>query len=158
MLKYMGVLIVVKDIAKSRQFYYDVLGLEVICDFGENITLTGGISLQSINTWTGFIKKPQKELSFCHNTSELYFEVDDMESFVQKLSNRKDISYVHNMIEHSWGQRVIRFCDPDSHIIEVGENIEMVIRRFIEGGLSPEKTAERMDVPLAYINQCMAKK
>ena len=32
-----------------------------------------------------------------------------------------DISYVHPLIEHSWGQKVVRFYDPVMHIIEVGE-------------------------------------
>lgn len=31
------------------------------------------------------------------------------------------------MIEHSWGQRVVRFYDPDKHIIEAGENMQFII-------------------------------
>ncbi len=37
-------------------------------------------------------------------------------------------------MEHSWGQRVIRFYDLDGHLIEVGESMAMVIRRFFRGG------------------------
>ena len=40
-MKYTGTLIAVKDMEKSRQFYHDVLGLEVATDFGANVTLTG---------------------------------------------------------------------------------------------------------------------
>jgi len=53
--------------------------------------------------------------------------------------------------EHSWGQRVVRFYDLDKHIIEVGENIIMVVKRFINAGLSIEETATRMDVPVVYV-------
>lgn len=63
----------------------------------------------------------------------------------------KDIEYVHPLFEHSCGQRVVRFYDLDKHIIEVGENINMVIKRFIDSGLSIEETAARMDVPVSYI-------
>ncbi len=59
------------------------------------------------------------------------------------------------MVEHSWGQRVARFYDPDKHIIEVGENMIMVVRRFLNSGLSIEETAIRMDVPVDYVKSCL---
>ncbi|NOV61327.1 hypothetical protein B0H39_000243 [Clostridium beijerinckii] len=59
------------------------------------------------------------------------------------------------MVEHSWGQRVVRFYDPDKHIIEVGENMVMVVKRFLNSGLSIEETAIRMDVPVDYIESCL---
>lgn len=49
-------LLVVKNIEKSKRFYKDVLGLEVLLDFGANVTLTGGVALQSEETWQEFIK------------------------------------------------------------------------------------------------------
>lgn len=48
-MKFVNALIVVKDIEKSKKFYYDVLGLNVTCDFGENVVLEGNISLQEKN-------------------------------------------------------------------------------------------------------------
>lgn len=66
-----------------------------------------------------------------------------------------DIEYVHPIIEHSWGQRVVRFYDPDKHIIEVGENMKVVCRRFLDSGMTPEQVAERMNVPMKFINACM---
>jgi hypothetical protein len=74
-----------------------------------------------------------------------------MDTFIAKLTNIKNIEYVHPLIEHSWGQRAVRFYDLDKHIIEVGENLNMVIKRFINRGLSIEETAARMDVPIEYI-------
>jgi hypothetical protein len=59
------------------------------------------------------------------------------------------------VIEHPWGQRVIRFYDPDRHIIEVGENMKMVVRRFLQRGLSIDETAVRMDVPVDYVKSCL---
>ena len=66
-----------------------------------------------------------------------------------------DIEYVHPIIEHSWGQRVVRFYDPDKHIIEVGENMKVVCRRFLNSGMTPEQVAERTGVPMKFINACM---
>ena len=58
---------------------------------------------------------------------------------------------MHDTVEHSWGQRVIRFYDPDYHIIEVGEDMGMVVKRFIDSGMTEEQVAERMKVPLEYV-------
>ncbi|MEN6325224.1 MAG: VOC family protein [Syntrophomonas sp.] len=155
-MKYTCTLIAVKDMEKAKQFYQDVLGLEVVADFGANVTLTGGIALQTVDTWKGFIHKQDEEIVFGNNACELYFEEDDMDSFAAKLNSIKSIEYVHPLFEHSWGQQVVRFYDLDKHIIEVGENIIMVVRRFIDTGLSIEETATRMDVSVDYVRSCLA--
>jgi catechol 2,3-dioxygenase-like lactoylglutathione lyase family enzyme len=152
-MKYTCTLIAVKDMEKSKQFYHDVLGLEVVADFGANVTLTGGIALQTVDSWQGFIHKPDEEITFGNNACELYFEEDDIDAFAAKLNSIKNIEYVHPLFEHSWGQRVVRFYDPDKHMIEVGENIMMVVQRFIDTGLSLEETAARMDVPVDYVKR-----
>ena len=54
-MKYTGTLIAVKDMEKSKQFYHDVLGMEVAAHFGTNVTLTGGLVLQTLETWQSFI-------------------------------------------------------------------------------------------------------
>ncbi|WP_346886987.1 VOC family protein [Clostridium sp. UBA1056] len=154
-MKFLNPLIVVSNIEKSKLFYYEVLGLKVIEDFGANITLTGGIASQTKDSWSTFIHKEDSEIVFGGNESELYFEEDDFDSFIKRLNNMRDINYVHSMIEHSWGQRVVRFYDPDRHIIEVGENMIKVVRRFLDSGLSIEETAIRMDVPLDYVKSCL---
>lgn len=154
-MKYTSTLIAVKNIENSKHFYYDVLGLEVIADFGANVTLTGGIALQTVDTWKEFIYKQDEEIVFGNNAGELYFEEDDIESFAAKLQDIKNIEYVHHLFEHPWGQRVVRFYDLDKHIIEVGENIVIVVKRFIDSGLSVEETAKRMDVPVAFVKSCL---
>ncbi|MBQ8137428.1 MAG: glyoxalase, partial [Clostridia bacterium] len=63
--------------------------------------------------------------------------------------------YVHPPVTHRWGQRVVRFYDPDGHIIEVGEKMDAVVRRFVRQGLSMEETAARMDVPLEFVQKSL---
>ena len=154
-MKFTSTLIAVSDLEKSKRFYQDVLGLDIIADFGANVTLTGGVVLQTIETWKQFINKNEEQIIFKNNSMELYFEEDDMDKFIEKLNKFKDIVFVHELIEHSWGQRVVRFYDPDMHVIEVGENIKMVVKRFIQSGLSIEETAVRMDVSVEFINSCL---
>ncbi|MBN1068209.1 VOC family protein [Clostridium sp. ZS2] len=154
-MKFTNPLIVVNDIEKAKQFYHEVLGLNVILDFGSNITLTGGISLQTKKSWMIFINKQEDEIQFGGNNAELYFEEENFDSFIEKINNIADIEYVHPVIEHSWGQRVVRFYDLDKHIIEIGESMSVVCKRFMKSGLSIEETAKRMDVPAEYVQSCI---
>ena len=154
-MKFSGPLIVVSNMEKAKEFYYEVLGLEVIIDFGANVTLKGGFSLQTKDTWSTFIHKQESEIVFGGNSGELYFEEDDYDGFLQKIKDIAQVNYVHPMVEHSWGQRVIRFYDTDKHIIEVGENMIIVVKRFLNSGLSIEETAIRMGIPADYVKSCL---
>lgn len=153
-MKYASTLLAVTDMEKSKQFYREVLGLDIIADFGANVTLTGGIALQTMDTWKSFIQTDNVLLP--NNAGELYFEEDHLDTFCNHLKSFA-ISYVHPSFEHRWGQRVIRFYDPDKHIIEVGEPLEVVVQRFAESGLSIEQIAERMDIPLDFVLSCLTK-
>ncbi len=46
-MKLKNILIVVKDIEKSKQFYHDLFGLDMILDNDGNMILTEGLVLQS---------------------------------------------------------------------------------------------------------------
>lgn len=140
-------LLVVTDMEKSKIFYKKTLGLHVIMDFGTNITLTGGICLQTKESWLNFLDMLDSDIKFGGADSEIYFEEDNFDEFIEKLNNIKDI-------EHRWGQRAVRFYDPDKHIIEVGENIKVVCKRFLHSGMTIEQTAERMDVPVKFVKAC----
>ena len=57
-------LIVVKDIEKSRQFYHDLFGLEMLVDFDGNMILTDGLVLQEERYWKEFLGReiiPEKQ-------------------------------------------------------------------------------------------------
>ena len=150
-MKLKNTLLAVADMERSLTFYETVLGLQVVLDFGANKTLTGGLCLQTLETWTGFLETDR--VAFGGNDAELYFEEDRFDGFVRRLESL-EIQYVHPVKEHPWGQRVVRFYDPDRHIIEVGENMRAVCRRFLGSGFTPEETAARMDVSVVYIREC----
>lgn len=149
---YKGTLIAVKDMEESKKFYHDILNMNVIGDFGANVQLEGGLFLQTLDTWSSFINN--KEVSLKNNAGELYFEVPDIDEFYKKLQVA-NIEYVHELLEHNWGQRVVRFYDPNHHIIEVAEDISMVVKRFFHNGMSVRQIAERMDVPVDYVKKCL---
>ena len=111
-------LIVVKDIERSKQFYHDLFGLEMILDNDGNMILTDGLVLQEEKYWKEFLGK---EIIPESNSCEIYFEEADIEGVIEKLeSYYPEVKYVNRLMTHSWGQKVIRFYDPDGNMIEVG--------------------------------------
>lgn len=112
-----NILIVVSDIEKSKKFYKDLFGLDVILDSDGNVILTEGLVLQDRSIWEQFL---EKEIVPENNASELYFEESDLESFVEKLENYNEpIQYVTPLTEYPWGQKVVRIYDLDGNLIEV---------------------------------------
>ncbi len=117
-MKLKNVLIVVKDIEKSKQFYHDLFGLEMVLDNDGNMILTEGLVLQDETIWKSFLGK---DIIPENNSCELYFEESNLDAFVEKLERLyPQIQYVNKMMTHSWGQKVIRFYDLDGNLIEVG--------------------------------------
>lgn len=144
-MKYEGVCIAVKDIKISKEFYQDLFGLELFQDYGINISFVGGLSLQQEFDW--LLNIPKESIAIRPHNMELYFEEDDFDCFIAKLEQRNDISYVDQGVkEAEWGQRSVRFYDLDGHVIEVGENMKMVIKRFLDSGMTMEETSKHMDV------------
>ena len=111
-------LIVVKDVERSKQFYQDLFGLNVLVDYDGNMILTDGLVLQDETIWQEFTGK---EIRPKNNACELYFEEANIEGFIEKLEELyPDTEYVNKLMTHSWGQKVVRFYDPDGNLIEVG--------------------------------------
>ena len=99
-----NILIVVKDIEKSKKFYHDLFGLDIILDNDEKVwkDVTG------------------KEVVPENNSCELYFEERNIEAFTEKLEKLyPETKYVTRLMTYSWGQKVIRFYDLDGNLIEV---------------------------------------
>ena len=117
-MKLKNVLIVVKDIEKSRQFYNDLFGLDLVLDNDGNMILTEGLVLQDEKIWKELL---EKEILPESNSCELYFEEQNIEAFAEKLERLyPSIRYVNKLVVHSWGQKLVRFYDLDGNLIEVG--------------------------------------
>ena len=117
-MKLRNILIVVKDIEKSKKFYHDLFGLDMVLDNDGNMILTEGLVLQDEKIWQEFLGR---DIVLRSNSCELYFEERDIEAFAQKLERLYPaIEYVNRLMTHSWGQRVVRFYDLDGNLIEVG--------------------------------------
>lgn len=152
-MKFICPLIVVNNMEVSRNFYEKVLGQKVQYDFGENVSFESGFAIHLKSHFSNLINIDKNDIIQKSNNSELYFEEEDLDSFLQKLKTIDSIEYVHELREQPWGQRVIRFYDPDMHIIEVGEPMESVVKRLLKEGFSVEETSKRTLMPEEFVGQ-----
>lgn len=141
-MKFKGPMLVVKDMEKSKAFYTKVIGVRVIADLDENVTLTGGLSLQTESSWAEFTNCPPDFFQYQGNDAEMYFEEEDFEDFLEKLAKLK-VEQIGEEMEMPWGQKVIRLYDPDKHIVEVGEDLSVMMKRLAATGMTIDELAEK---------------
>ena len=142
----------VKDAGFSTKFYTEVLGFTVVMDNGgANITFKEGFTVWQI--WEGnIISQTIGAVNITNNKStsrfELCFETDDLDPIYRTLKENK-VQFLHEINTEIWGQRTIRFYDPDGHLIEVGEEMSIFLKRiYEEEGRDLEATAKRTFMPI----------
>jgi len=166
-MKLKNVLIVVKDIERSKKFYRDLFGLEMVLDNDGNMILTEGLVLQEEKYWKAFLGR---DIIPENNASELYFEEPDIEGFIDRLEKYfPEVKYVNRLMTHSWGQKVIRFYDPDGNLyLQDEKNWERFTgRRIVQQSNQTElyfeepeidsfvKKLERLYPDIEYVNRLM---
>lgn len=152
-MKYNCVILSVADIKRARKFYEDLFGLEVYQDYGINVSYTCGMALQQNFSW--LVGLPEDKVLKKTNNMEVCFEEKDFDGFLNKLKAYPAVEYLGDVTEHDWGQRVIRFYDLDGHIIEVGEDMKMVIRRFLDSGMTMEEVSVKMDASVEDLTKLL---
>lgn len=118
-MKLKNIVIVVKDIERSKQFYKELFGLDVILDQEGNAILTEGLVLQESKVWEETLGQ---KVVWKNHASELYFEETDLELFLEKLQKYEREIKILSLPEAAEGaRRAVRLYDPDGNMIEVGE-------------------------------------
>lgn len=110
-----NVLLIVKDIERSRRFYQGLLGLTVTADFGKKVMFAGGVVIEESSVWENALRRTAK---YGNHDAELYFEDPDIENIRKKLKSLGYEAGSLNALDEE-ASEVIRFYDPDGHIIEV---------------------------------------
>lgn len=155
-MKFKCALYVVRDVNKSRDFYESLLDQKVKYDFGENVTFEGDFSIQALESYADMAVVDPEKIIMKSNCGELYFEAEDLDYYLKALeASGYGIEFIHKIVEHSWGQRVIRFYDIDGHIVEIGECMETVVLRFIDRGHSIEETVKLTQHPESFVRVCI---
>jgi catechol 2,3-dioxygenase-like lactoylglutathione lyase family enzyme len=119
---FVNTIVFVKDLNISKDFYSNILGMDILKEYGTIVFYENQLVLHQTESIIETVYKKRKSSVFNkqgHDNLLLYFETDDLLSFYNQIS--KKVRIIHGIEEQSWGQKVFRFHDPDSHIIEFGE-------------------------------------
>lgn len=122
-IKFAHNVVFVKDIEISKHFYSHILGIKIKQDHKIFILFENDFAIHQAKEVIKAIYN--KELDCGNdlqgkNNIDIYFESNDIEK-AYKLLLENNIKIIHPIERQSWGQRVIRFYDPDNHIVEIGE-------------------------------------
>lgn len=151
-MEYKAALIAVKSVDVSKRFYMGLFEQKVVADFGKNVCFSGGFAIQE--DFEGLMGLPEGTTRYGNHDMELYFEVEDFDGFMKKLEGF-DVSYVHSPKTYEWKQRVVRVYDPDMHIVEIGESMAFIAKRYLSEGFSAEETAALIQHPLEFVKSVM---
>ncbi len=152
-MKLHSIVLFVKDIELSKTFYTKLIGLSVVHDFGNNVILSGGISIWQIQQ--SHIISQKLETASNSNRFELYFEAENLDEINIKLE-QNSVKFLHPIHTEPWGQRTLRFFDPDSHLIEIGEPLEVFVMNMHKHGLSPEQISNKSGIPIETVKNLLS--
>jgi catechol 2,3-dioxygenase-like lactoylglutathione lyase family enzyme len=108
----------VSDIAASRRFYCDVIGLIVSEDHGDCILFDGGFGLHDGPTLERRLGRAGHG-PYGRDNLLLYFATTDLDAAFARIAPETEI--IHPITLQPWGERVFRVSDPDGHLIEIGD-------------------------------------
>lgn len=119
-MRHIDTIILVEDIEVSRRFYEEIMGLDVLHDWGNMIVFRERFSIHKADTLQpeGEIKHHIKQGRQGANNVILYFETPDIDKEYQRIAD-KGVRILHGIVEVPW-QKLFRIYDPDDHIIEIG--------------------------------------
>lgn len=145
----------VKNAAKSREFYVNILGMNIAMSNGDlNFFFKEGFAIWQVSENNeipirlGYEVITDRDAA---NRFELCFETEDIDSVFQQLK-KNNVSFLHELNTEIWGQRTIRFFDPDNHLIEIGESMHVFLKRVYEEEKQDiEATSRRTFTPVEAI-------
>ena len=119
-MKHVDTIVLVEDIKVSKEFYINMIGLEILYDWGNMVIFKDRFSIHQADKLM-----PEQEINkLIHtgkqgfNNIDIYFEVENIEDEYNKIL-QKGVKIIHGFIELPW-QKIFRIYDPDNHIIEIG--------------------------------------
>ena len=141
MIHYDSAVLITKNVEGMKRFYMDVLRQPLRFDFGRCQILECGISIWEVDDNDPVMKAPG--IGKGQNSRlELCFDTEDFEEDVAYVMSHNP-KMLHDIEEEAWGQRTIRFFDPDGNLVELGESIPCFCRRLYKDGMTAEQVADK---------------
>ena len=156
--KFSSAVFFVTDIEVSKKFYCEMLSQKITLDHGRCVVFEAGFSLwfrEYAHQIMGFANSDEQKSALPN--AEMYFESVEIEKCLSYLKDN-NIDFVHDMLEQPWGQRCFRLYDPDGHVVEVGEPMWVVIKRFSDLGWPVDRIVEKTFMPKEIVESVLKEK
>ena len=104
------------DKKETAEFYTNILGLRTIAEGDNHIEFEGNLIFADSDAWKAILGS--HDITLGAHEALLCFEENNFDDFLERIKAYRLI-YIHP--EGYEGLRMVRFYDPDMHMIEVQE-------------------------------------
>lgn len=148
--------LVTRRFGEMKRFYTGLLGQRVRLDFGNCVTLECALTLWELRQDYVLSRTLHVGEERPGNGSmEICFETDDFDADTARVK-AGGVTLLHDIAEETWGQRTLRFFDPDGNIVELGESMPCFCRRLRDSGLGAAEVAQITGIPVETVNRNLA--
>jgi len=140
-MKYESTALFVSNIEKSKQFYRDIIGLDIMMDNVIHVAFISGLNIWDSASAYNVIFNKENEASHGHKM-ELCFASENIQKDYEKIS-QTETEIINPLFEQPWSQLAFRVYDPDGNIVEIAESIQDTFRRLLDDGLTMAQVSER---------------
>ncbi len=153
-IRFSNIILFVKDIEVSTDFYTNILKQEIEEDMGKGLSFKSGFGLWELENDDIILNKigENKILKTRNPDFLIVFNMDGIDNIAITLKN-SNIELLHDVHEESWGQKTIRFYDPDNHLIEVGETMQSVTKRLHQKGMTLIEISNKTNLDITVIEE-----
>ncbi len=152
-IRFQSAVLITDDIAKMKEFYTEILGQAVEHDFGGCVIFESGLSIWRLEENHALAKALGNGIKTRKNNGlEVCFETEEFVVEAPKLKS-KGIKLIHDVAEEEWGQRTIRFYDPDGNIVELGESMAGFCKRLFRSGLSISEVSRKTGISQRMVKE-----
>ncbi len=145
MISYSSAVLVTGHFDLMRRFYENVMEQKVLYDFGSCVQFECGLTVWRPSEGHSVIKALAHADGTENAALELCFETEDFDAQAARVT-AAGVMLAHGVIEENWGQRTLRFFDPEGNLVELGESIPAFCKRLHFSGMSVEEVAKKTGI------------
>ena len=136
-------MLLVADVAKSKDFYVTLLDQEVTLDINNiNIGFRSGLALWDRQYASSVIFGKNADPAHPDKSVEVYFETPLLDQMRQRII-ASGTEIIHDIETQPWQQRVFRFRDPDGFVIEMAETMAETVKRLKNENITIDMISEK---------------
>jgi catechol 2,3-dioxygenase-like lactoylglutathione lyase family enzyme len=144
MISYTSAVLLTRQYDRMVDFYRNVLNQQIRYDFDGCIQFECGLSIWRVRE-DHPVAKALKGRDGGNGAMEICFETEDMDAQGARIA-AAGVTLAHDVIEENWGQRTLRFFDPDGNLVELGESMHAFCKRLHRSGMSVEEVGNKTGI------------